>query len=90
MRVMRMRDRIRNIYMIGICGVAMGSLAGMLKERGYAVTGSDEHVYPPMSSMLEQWGIAVHDGFDASNVGSPDCVIIGNAISRGIPRRSTC
>lgn len=85
MRVMRMRDRIRNIYMIGICGVAMGSLAGMLKERGYAITGSDEHVYPPMSSMLEQWGIAVHDGFDASNVGSPDCVIIGNAVSRGNP-----
>lgn len=74
---------IKNIYMIGICGVAMGSLAGMLKERGYHVSGSDEHVYPPMSDMLRQWDITAYSGFKESQVGSPDLVIIGNAISRG-------
>ncbi len=80
-----MEKPIKKIYMIGICGVAMGSLAGMLKQSGYEVSGSDENVYPPMSTMLERWGIAARSGFSADNVGSPDMVIIGNAISRGNP-----
>ncbi len=80
-----MHREIKSIYMIGICGVAMGSLAGMLKERGYSVSGSDQHVYPPMSDMLAAWGINVLGGFDAAHVGSPDLVIVGNAVSRGNP-----
>ncbi len=80
-----MEKPIKKIYMVGICGVAMGSLAGMLKQSGYEVSGSDENVYPPMSTMLERWGIAPRSGFSADNVGSPDMVIIGNAISRGNP-----
>ena len=48
---------LRRVYLIGICGTAMASLAGMLKERGYEVSGSDEHVYPPMSTYLERLGI---------------------------------
>jgi len=71
--------------MIGVCGVAMGSLAGMLKARGYSVTGSDEHVYPPMSDMLGGWGIPVIQGYDPAHVGTPDLVVIGNAVSRGNP-----
>ena len=46
-----------HIHLIACCGTGMGSLAGMLKARGYHVTGSDQHVYPPMSTQLEEWGI---------------------------------
>jgi UDP-N-acetylmuramate: L-alanyl-gamma-D-glutamyl-meso-diaminopimelate ligase len=72
-------------HLIGICGTAMASLAGMLQARGHRVTGSDENVYPPMSTMLEGIGIQLMKGYDASNVGSPDCVVVGNAIPRGNP-----
>lgn len=80
-----MNREIKNIYMIGICGVAMGSLAGMLSRRGYHVSGSDSQVYPPMSVMLKEWDIPVHQGYHERNPGFPDMVIIGNAISRGNP-----
>ncbi|HUQ31680.1 MAG TPA: UDP-N-acetylmuramate:L-alanyl-gamma-D-glutamyl-meso-diaminopimelate ligase [Pyrinomonadaceae bacterium] len=71
-------------HLIGICGTAMASLAGMLQARGHRVTGSDENVYPPMSTMLESLGIAVMQGYDAAHLTpAPDCVIIGNAIPRG-------
>ncbi len=62
----------------------MASLAGMLQARGAVVTGSDENVYPPMSTMLASLGINVMQGYDASHLNpTPDCVIIGNAIPRG-------
>lgn len=62
----------------------MASLAGMLQARGHHVTGSDENVYPPMSTMLASLGIKVMQGYDASHLTpQPDCVIIGNAIPRG-------
>lgn len=64
----------------------MASLAGMLQARGHQVTGSDENVYPPMSTMLESLGIRIMRGYDAKNLTpSPDCVVIGNAIPRGNP-----
>jgi UDP-N-acetylmuramate: L-alanyl-gamma-D-glutamyl-meso-diaminopimelate ligase len=64
----------------------MASLAGMLQARGATVTGSDENVYPPMSTMLESLGITVAQGYRAENLNpTPDCVIIGNAIPRGNP-----
>src|SRR4051812_44006176 len=73
-------------HLIGICGTAMGSLAGMLQARGHKVTGSDESVYPPMSTMLESLGIQVIKGYRAENLTpAPDCVIVGNAIPRGNP-----
>jgi len=72
-----------NIYMIGICGVAMGSLAGMLKAMGHNVSGSDAGIYPPMSDKLAEWGIKTYNGYNANNIAKPDLVIIGNAISRG-------
>ena len=50
---------VRHIHLVAICGVAMAALAGMLKQRGYRVTGSDENVYPPMSTLLERWGIPI-------------------------------
>jgi UDP-N-acetylmuramate: L-alanyl-gamma-D-glutamyl-meso-diaminopimelate ligase len=76
---------IRNIHMIGICGIAMGTLASMFQERGYAVSGSDQNIYPPMSDVLRKRGILLHEGFSAGNISAPDLVVIGNAISRGNP-----
>jgi UDP-N-acetylmuramate: L-alanyl-gamma-D-glutamyl-meso-diaminopimelate ligase len=73
-------------HLIGICGTAMASLAGMLQARGAMVTGSDEHVYPPMSTMLESLGVQIMSGYDARHLTPrPDCVVIGNAIPRGNP-----
>jgi UDP-N-acetylmuramate: L-alanyl-gamma-D-glutamyl-meso-diaminopimelate ligase len=73
-----------HIHLIGICGTAMASLAGMLKQRGYRVTGSDAAAYPPMSDFLRDLGIAVAQPFDAKNLDpTPDLVVVGNAISRG-------
>ena len=74
-------------HLIGICGTAMASLAGMLQARGAVVTGSDENVYPPMSTMLASLGINVMQGYEAAHLSSPapDCVVIGNAIPRGNP-----
>src|SRR5215470_2016409 len=71
-------------HLIGICGTAMASLAGMLQSRGHRVTGSDLNVYPPMSTMLRDLGIEVLQGYKAENLTpAPDCVIVGNAIPRG-------
>src|SRR5712691_2738379 len=71
-------------HLIGICGTAMASLAGMLQARGHQVTGSDENVYPPMSTMLEGLGIRLMTAYDAAHLEpAPDCVVVGNAIPRG-------
>ncbi|HLN97779.1 MAG TPA: UDP-N-acetylmuramate:L-alanyl-gamma-D-glutamyl-meso-diaminopimelate ligase [Pyrinomonadaceae bacterium] len=71
-------------HLIGICGTAMAALAGMLQARGHQITGSDENVYPPMSTMLASLGIAVKPGYRAEHLEpAPDCVIVGNAIPRG-------
>jgi UDP-N-acetylmuramate: L-alanyl-gamma-D-glutamyl-meso-diaminopimelate ligase len=71
-------------HLIGICGTAMASLAGMLQARGHHVTGSDENVYPPMSTMLESLGIEVMQGYQPEHLNpAPGCVVVGNALSRG-------
>jgi UDP-N-acetylmuramate: L-alanyl-gamma-D-glutamyl-meso-diaminopimelate ligase len=73
-------------HLIGICGTAMASLAGMLQARGHNVTGSDQNVYPPMSTQLEALGIKILNGYQATNADiGADCVVVGNAISRGNP-----
>jgi UDP-N-acetylmuramate: L-alanyl-gamma-D-glutamyl-meso-diaminopimelate ligase len=72
------------IHLIGICGTGMASLAGMLKASGHQVSGSDQNVYPPMSTLLEHLQIPVFTPYAENNLGpQPDLVIIGNAISRG-------
>jgi UDP-N-acetylmuramate: L-alanyl-gamma-D-glutamyl-meso-diaminopimelate ligase len=74
----------KHIHLIGICGTAMASLAGMLNERGFRVTGSDAAAYPPMSDFLAGLGIPVAQPFDPANLKPhPDVVVVGNAISRG-------
>jgi UDP-N-acetylmuramate: L-alanyl-gamma-D-glutamyl-meso-diaminopimelate ligase len=75
-----------HFHLIGICGTAMASLAGMLKSQGYQVTGSDKNVYPPMSLELERLGIPVEIGFRPENLQpAADVVVVGNAQSRGNP-----
>src|SRR5437660_7750685 len=74
----------KHIHLIGICGTAMASLAGMLKERGFRVSGSDAAAYPPMSDFLQSLGIPVSQPFAVENLSpTPDLVVVGNAISRG-------
>jgi UDP-N-acetylmuramate: L-alanyl-gamma-D-glutamyl-meso-diaminopimelate ligase len=74
----------KHVHLIGICGTAMASLAGMLKQRGFKVTGSDAAAYPPMSDFLAALEIPVYQPFNAVNLQSrPDLVVVGNAISRG-------
>lgn len=74
----------KHIHLIGICGTAMASLAGMLKEQGHHVTGSDTAAYPPMSEMLAELEIPIHEPYAETNLEPrPDLVIVGNAISRG-------
>src|SRR5438067_2748422 len=74
----------KRVHLIGICGTAMASLAGMLKQRGFHVTGSDAAAYPPMSDFLGSLGIPVSQPFTEKNLTPrPDRVVVGNAISRG-------
>ncbi len=64
----------------------MGAVAAALQERGFIVTGSDENIYPPMSTFLEQCGIKLHQGYDKKNIpNDADVVVIGNAMKRGNP-----
>jgi UDP-N-acetylmuramate: L-alanyl-gamma-D-glutamyl-meso-diaminopimelate ligase len=74
----------KHIHLIGICGTAMASLAGMLQQRGYRVTGSDAAAYPPMSDFLSSLSIPVAQPFAVENLMPlPDLIVVGNAISRG-------
>ncbi len=71
---------------MGICGTAMGSLAGILKSMGYQISGSDQNVYPPMSTQLEKLNIKLMEGYRPENLEpKPDLVIVGNVISKGNP-----
>ncbi|MCB0378274.1 MAG: UDP-N-acetylmuramate:L-alanyl-gamma-D-glutamyl-meso-diaminopimelate ligase [Bdellovibrionales bacterium] len=72
-----------HIHLIGICGTAMASLAALLKERGYKITGSDRNVYPPMSTFLEEQGIEIKPDYKAEHLNpAPDFVVVGNVISK--------
>jgi len=78
------RADVKRIYLIGICGTAMATLAAMLKRKGFDVRGSDQDVYPPMSDFLAAERIPVESGYKAAHITSDiDFVVIGNAISRG-------
>ena len=96
-----MSEAPRRVHFVAIAGSGMGSLAGLLRARGVHVTGSDDQLYPPMSTLLETWGIPVHHNFRPEHVldAEPDLVVIGNAvrpdnpearaaIDEGLPYRS--
>jgi UDP-N-acetylmuramate: L-alanyl-gamma-D-glutamyl-meso-diaminopimelate ligase len=75
---------VSKIHFIGICGTAMASVAVALKDQGYAISGSDSNVYPPMSTFLQERGVSLMSGYKPENLsGNPDLIIVGNAISRG-------
>lgn len=75
-----------HIHILGICGTFMGSLAILARAKGHKVTGSDANVYPPMSTLLENQGIELIEGYDPQQLEpAPDMVIIGNAMTRGNP-----
>src|SRR6058998_1851405 len=83
---MRVKEAPRNFHFLGICGTAMASVAAAMQDRGFIVTGSDEQIYPPMSSFLEERGIALNNGYRAENIPKDtDVVVVGNAIERGNP-----
>src|ERR1700677_2655976 len=74
----------KHIHLIGICGTAMASLAGMLQLQGHRITGSDTAAYPPMSDQLALLNIPIHEPYAERNLDPrPDLVVVGNAISRG-------
>ena len=81
-----MYSEIRSVHFTGICGTAMASAAAAMKDKGFSVTGSDQNVYPPMSTFLAERKIEVMNVYAEANLAhKPDLVVIGNAISRGNP-----
>jgi UDP-N-acetylmuramate: L-alanyl-gamma-D-glutamyl-meso-diaminopimelate ligase len=80
-------DSIRRVHLLGVAGTGMGSFAGLLKAKGYQVSGSDNDVYPPMSEMLRAWGIDVLTPYRPENLDAtrPDLVVVGNVIRRVNP-----
>ena len=77
---------VKHVHVIGIGGSAMAPLAGMLREHGFRVTGSDSGVYPPASTLLESLGISFYNSFDAAHLNpAPDLVVVANIIARGNP-----
>ncbi|RLB59676.1 MAG: hypothetical protein DRI34_00990 [Deltaproteobacteria bacterium] len=75
-----------NIHLIGVCGMGMGSLAGLLQQAGHRVSGCDTAFNPPMSEHLRQWGIATRPGFDPAHLDDrPDLVVVGNVCRRDNP-----
>ena len=75
---------VRRIHLVGVAGTGMAAFAGMLREAGYTVTGSDQNIFPPMSDLLRAWGIPVLTPYSPANldVVEPDLVIIGNVLRR--------
>jgi UDP-N-acetylmuramate: L-alanyl-gamma-D-glutamyl-meso-diaminopimelate ligase len=74
------------VHLVAICGAGMGALAGLLKEAGHDVTGSDRAFYPPMSERLQAWGIPTRQGFDPAHIASDtDLVIVGNVCRKDNP-----
>lgn len=82
----RLSAQTRHFHFIGICGTAMGAVAAAMKERGFSISGSDSAVYPPVSTFLEERGIALKNGYAAENIpAEAEVIVVGNAISRGNP-----
>jgi len=75
-----------HVHILGICGTFMGSVALLARDMGMTITGSDLHVYPPMSTQLEKQGISLVNGYDSSQfTPRPDLIVVGNVLSRGNP-----
>src|ERR1700722_8819710 len=85
-RMARVPHDVRHVHLIGVAGTAMAALAGMLAERGYRVTGSDNQLYEPTASLLKRMRVEVQKGFGAQNLApAPDLVVVGNVVTRTNP-----
>lgn len=73
------------VHILGICGTFMGGIAALAKAAGHQVSGSDQNVYPPMSTQLRKLGIRLREGYDELDLGEVDCVVVGNVLRRGNP-----
>ncbi len=73
------------VHILGVCGTFMGGIAALARAAGHEVSGADQNVYPPMSTQLAALGIALRSGYDERAVPEVDCVVVGNALSRGRP-----
>jgi UDP-N-acetylmuramate: L-alanyl-gamma-D-glutamyl-meso-diaminopimelate ligase len=74
---------MKSIHLIGVAGTGMGAFAGLLKAAGFDVRGSDENVYPPMSTKLKDWGIPTSVPYAAANLDpAPDLVVVGNVVKK--------
>lgn len=82
-----MTKTARRVHLLGVGGTGMGAFAYLLQQAGYEVTGSDQNLYPPMSEMLERWGIPALSPYDPANLdrARPDLVVVGNVIRRDNP-----
>lgn len=79
-------QQVKSVHFVGICGTAMASVAAAMQAKGVQVTGSDQNVYPPMSTFLAEQNVQVFSGYSEQNLShKPDLIVIGNAISRGNP-----
>lgn len=78
-------ENIKTIHLMGICGTGMAALAGMLHDKGFNVTGSDQSIYPPMSTFLDSLGIEIMKGYDGTHLKNADLVVVGNVIRRDNP-----
>ena len=74
-----------NVHLIAVCGVGMSALAALLREAGHRVSGSDEHAYPPASTLLRDLGVTVASGWEPRRLDGVDLVICGNAVTRDNP-----
>ena len=75
-----------HIHLIGVCGTGMGALAGLLRDAGHDVSGSDRAFYPPMGPALQAWGVRTLPGWDAANLDpAPDLVVVGNVCRKDNP-----
>jgi UDP-N-acetylmuramate: L-alanyl-gamma-D-glutamyl-meso-diaminopimelate ligase len=85
-RMARVPREVRYVHLIGVAGTAMAALAGMLAERGYRVTGSDNQLYEPTASLLKRMRVEVQQSFGAQNLTpAPDLVVVGNVVTRANP-----
>ena len=84
--IVRDEDEAMRIHILGICGTFMAGIAMLAKQAGHDVSGSDQNVYPPMSTQLQEQGITLLQGYDPAHIdASVDYVIVGNVIRRGNP-----
>ena len=68
----------QRVHLIGVGGIHMSGIAQILRHRGHTVSGSDLTL-TPLTSRLEELGVAVHGGHDPANVDEAELVVYTSA-----------